>query len=158
MGHKFSGPPRDTVRDACEDRRKFCEENGVNFVLYGKQTHAKGPIGSRPIITSSFPRLSDYVATMSRASGSGPANSLAVLANLKSNSTLGPFFESIENAKKIIAAREAERSGLASYVVTKAHLALHRRIVEERIDGVAHMYTSTPEGITPLKLGEACLN
>jgi len=40
-GKKFSGPPRDTVREAVEDRRRLCEETGVEFVLYGKQSHAK---------------------------------------------------------------------------------------------------------------------
>ena len=40
-GKKFSGPPRDTVRDAVEDRRRLCEETGVEFVLYGKQSHAR---------------------------------------------------------------------------------------------------------------------
>ena len=40
-GKKFSGPPRDTVREAVEDRRRLCEETGVEFVLYGKQTHAR---------------------------------------------------------------------------------------------------------------------
>ena len=40
-GKKFSGPPRDTVREAVEDRKRLCEETGVGFILYGKQSHAK---------------------------------------------------------------------------------------------------------------------
>ena len=142
VGHKFSGPPRDTVRDACEDRRKFCEENGVNFVLYGKQTHAKGPIGSRPIVPSTFPRLSDYVTSLSRASASGGGNSQAILSTLKSNGSLRPFFDAIENTKKIITAKIAERDGAASYVVTKSHAALHRKIVEDTIDRPVHSFLS----------------
>ncbi len=46
-GHKFKGPNRDTIREALEDRRKLCEQTGVDFVIYGKQTHVKGerPVG-----------------------------------------------------------------------------------------------------------------
>ena len=165
VGHKFSGPPRDTVRDACEDRRKFCEENGVNFVLYGKQTHAKGPIGSRPIVPSVFPRLSDYVASMSRGSTGGTGNSNTLVSNLKSNTNLRPFFDSIEETKRVLIAKKAEEEGTASYVVTKAHASLHRRIIEDRKDTTAHIYqslqniagyTRTPEvkafGLVPLSV------
>lgn len=141
VGHKFSGPPRDTVRDACEDRRKFCEENGVNFVLYGKQTHAKGPIGSRPIVPSTFPRLSDYVTSMSRAATSGGI-SQAILSSLRSNGALKEFFDAIDNSKRIITAKVAERSGTASYVVTKSHASLHRKIVEDSIDNPAHCFVT----------------
>lgn len=128
------------MRDACEDRRKFCEENGVNFVLYGKQTHAKGPIGSRPHVPSVFPRLSDYVSTMGRTSGTSGGGSHMILTGLKTNSTMKPFFDAIENAKKIIDARKAEEEGRASYVVTDAHAAFHRRIVEDSIDESTHVF------------------
>ena len=40
-GRKFSGPPRDSIREAVADRRRLCEETGVEFVLYGKQSHAR---------------------------------------------------------------------------------------------------------------------
>lgn len=140
VGLKFSGPPRENVREACDDRRKFCEENGVNFVLYGKQTHAKGPIGSRPIVPSGFPRLSDYVASMSRSSTGGGSNSQAIIAGMRSNSAFKPFFDSIEDAKNVLRARKAESEGTASYVVTQAHASLHRRLVEESIDGTKHVF------------------
>lgn len=141
VGLKFSGPPRDNVREACEDRRKFCEENGVNFVLYGKQTHAKGPIGSRSITPSTFPRLSDFVSSMSRASASGSGgNSQMILAGLKTNPAMRPFFDSIDNAKKVIQSRKAESEGIASFVVTKSHAALHKRIMEDSLDRSEHVY------------------
>ena len=140
VGLKFSGPPRDNVRDACEDRRKFCEENGVNFVLYGKQTHAKGPIGSRPLVPSIFPRLSDYVSTMGRTSGGSAGNSHMILTGLKTNAAMKPFFDAIENAKRVIEARKAEDEDRASYMVTNSHASLHKRIVEDSIDNTFHVF------------------
>ena len=46
-GHKFKGPGRELIKEALEDRRKLCEQTGVDFVIYGKQTHVKGerPVG-----------------------------------------------------------------------------------------------------------------
>jgi len=142
VGLKFSGPPRDTVRDSCEDRRRFCEENGVNFVLYGKQTHAKGPIGSRPVVNSGFPRLSDYISSLSRGSTAGSGrDGPAVLAMMVSNNPqMKVFLEAIDDAKKILKARQAEDQGLASYMVTPSHAELHKRIVEDNIDQPVHVY------------------
>ena len=41
-GHKFKGPGRESIKEALDDRRKLCEQTGVDFVLFGKQTQAKG--------------------------------------------------------------------------------------------------------------------
>jgi len=141
VGLKFSGPPRDNVRDACEDRRRFCEENGVNFVLYGKQTHAKGPIGSRPSVPSTFPRLSDYISSVAR-SGAGPGKdgqggTYSVISGI---SQLKSFVDTIEGAKKTIEARQAEDRGETSYYVSKSHAELHKRIVEDSKDQPLHMF------------------
>ena len=114
----------------------------MNFVLYGKQTHAKGPIGSRPVVPSTFPRLSDYVASMSRSSVGTAGNSHVILSNMKSNSSFNPFFDALNDAKRIVQSRKAEEEGNASYVVTKAHAAFHRRIVEDRIDNMDHVFST----------------
>jgi hypothetical protein len=146
VGHKFSGPPRDNVRDACEDRRRFCEENGVNFVLYGKQTHAKGPLGSRPSVSSTFPRLSDYMTALTGKGGASAGKeggsaggSLTVLLQ---NPQMRPFLDAIESSKKLIDARIREEEGDASYVVTPSIANLHKRIVEDAKDGCNHIRTS----------------
>ena len=142
VGLKFSGPPRDNVRDACEDRRRFCEENGVNFVLYGKQTHAKGPIGSRPSVTATFPRLSDYITSLSKGGtgGSGKDGPGGVYSVISGIPQLRGFTDSVDTAKKIIEARQAEDRGGTSYHVSKSHAEFHKRIVEDSKDQPLHMF------------------
>jgi hypothetical protein len=78
---------------------------------------------------------------MSRASVGTGGNSLAILSNMKSNSSLNPFFDALNDAKRVVQSRKAEEGGTASYVVTPAHAAFHRRIVEDRIDNMAHIYS-----------------
>ena len=142
VGLKFSGPPRDNVRDACEDRRRFCEENGVNFVLYGKQTHAKGPIGSRPSMPSTFPRLSDYISSVSRAGGGGGKDGQGgVYSVISGIPQLKGFMDIVESTKKVIEARQAEERGETSYHVSKSHAELHKRIVEDSKDQPLHMFS-----------------
>lgn len=65
-----------------------------------------------------------------------------VLAGLKSNPIMKPFFDAVDDAKKVLKARKAEEDGTASYVVSTATGALHRRIVEDTIDKRAHVYSS----------------
>ncbi len=151
VGHKFSGPPRDNVRDACEDRRRFCEENGVNFVLYGKQTHAKGPIGSRPSIVSTFPRLSDYMTAMvgkSGGSGGKEGAGSGSLSLLLQNNQMKAFLDVIDNAKKTLEARIREEDGTATYVVNSSIAALHKRILEDAKDNKSHVYLQLQEART----------
>ena len=62
---KFSGPPRDSIKEAVEDRKRLCEETGVEFVLYGKQSHAKPQ--NRPAHWAA----ADHVAFEENAAGGG---------------------------------------------------------------------------------------
>jgi hypothetical protein len=52
-----------------------------------------------------------------------------------------PFFDAIEDTKKVLKARKAEEEGTAFHVVTPSVAALHRRIVEDAIDKREHVYS-----------------
>ena len=130
------------MRDACEDRRRFCEENGVNFVLYGKQTHAKGPIGSRPSMPSTFPRLSDYISSMSRTgAGAGKDGQGGIYSVISGIPQLKSFMDNVDRSKKVIEARQAEDRGETSYHVSTSHAELHKRIVEDSKDQPLHIFS-----------------
>ena len=91
---------------------------------------------------TTFPRLSDYVTSISRSSTSGGSsgNSQMILGALRNNAAMRQFFSAIENGQKVLKARKAEAEGSASYVVTPAHAALHKRIIEDALDQKEHAF------------------
>jgi hypothetical protein len=78
--------------------------------------------------------------TRGSGGGSGGRDVQAVLAMISNNPQMKGFFDAIENAKKILKARQVEEQGNASYMVTPSHAEFHKRIVEESIDRPMHIY------------------
>jgi hypothetical protein len=86
-----------------------------------------------------------------------------ILTGLRTNPAMKVFFDAIENGKKILEARKAEIDGVASYVVSNSHAALHKRLVEDSIDKTPHIFhklrpkrtsepTKSPFRLCPIKI------